>query len=667
MNISRNYNRGKSFRFSEWETGKVYKNDDYIQDFVKYNGVLYACVAPFTSKRPDYILKHPDIRGDWDVAVDGVGVQEMNIEYGISLSDERPTSWVKDMPETPPGCYLWTKIEYVFKDGGVNISFQKTYISKDGMDGINGIDGKDGVDGVDGITPKFKIENDLWYVSYDDGTSWTETGRAKGEDGTGSSEIAESTEDNKNFIVVETVGEEQAIAVREIDSDKTVLSKPITVAGLSGTFGAGNYKNNDVIPAGTDLYTILQNLLCKENYPTVKISAGEFSAKKGIVSTTITKNSNLVKPGDQITFTIKQGAVNGYTSSDHSVSGLTYGYSLQNDNLKDGDDTSFVKKWQIDNLSSTYTLKIVGGGEENVLTGTSPQSGTCSFKASIGTNTCSVTSSGEAVYVGNIEEIPEYYVVSNIGNTNESNKTTKLSGRVDVEVKSSGTSTSSESITCVYPVYHNVSASTLKDDTITQMDLSTSTQFKISDIPSERDSGKKFIFEFPEHVSIKSMTKTPVLTKYKVYCNISNDTLTDEANTEKAWNTPLAFSKVPSELAVKKHFILEYPAEAKLLSLTQYSSASGKYEEILYTSEPVNRGSNPYIRIVPVGDFIGATSYIVTFDSASTITETESDYTITTGHVKTINGKNYNYSRMIPNESSGIVTRVINLNKALTS
>jgi hypothetical protein len=144
--------------------------------------------------------------------------------------------------------------------------------------------------------------------------------------------------------VVETVGEEQAIAVREIDSDKTVLSKPITVAGLSGTFGAGNYKNNDVIPAGTDLYTILQNLLCKENYPTVKISAGEFSAKNGIGSTTITKNSNLVKPGDQITFTIKQGAVNGYTSSDHSVSGLTYGYSLQNDNLKDGDSTSFVKK-----------------------------------------------------------------------------------------------------------------------------------------------------------------------------------------------------------------------------------------------------------------------------------------------------------------------------------
>jgi hypothetical protein len=109
-----------------------------------------------------------------------------------------------------------------------------------------------------------------------------------------------------------------------------------------------------------------------------------------------------------------------------------------------------------------------------------------------------------------------------------------LSGRADVEVKSSGTSTSSESITCVYPVYHNVSASTLKDDTITQMDLSTSTQFKISDIPSERDAGKKFIFEFPEHVSIKSMTKTPVLTKYKVYSNISNDTLTDEANTEKA-------------------------------------------------------------------------------------------------------------------------------------
>ncbi len=37
--------------------------------------------------------------------------------------------------------------------------------------------------GEDGQTPKFKIENGLWYVSYDDGLTWTDAGKASGEDG----------------------------------------------------------------------------------------------------------------------------------------------------------------------------------------------------------------------------------------------------------------------------------------------------------------------------------------------------------------------------------------------------------------------------------------------------------------------------------------------------
>lgn len=34
------------------------------------------------------------------------------------------------------------------------------------------------VSGTDGTTPQFKIENDYWYVSYDNGTNWTECGKA---------------------------------------------------------------------------------------------------------------------------------------------------------------------------------------------------------------------------------------------------------------------------------------------------------------------------------------------------------------------------------------------------------------------------------------------------------------------------------------------------------
>ena len=54
---------------------------------------------------------------------------------------------------------------------------------QDGQDGTNGTDGKDGADGKDGVTPQLKIENDYWYVSYDNGATWVQLGKATGEDG----------------------------------------------------------------------------------------------------------------------------------------------------------------------------------------------------------------------------------------------------------------------------------------------------------------------------------------------------------------------------------------------------------------------------------------------------------------------------------------------------
>ncbi|MBR4826898.1 MAG: hypothetical protein IKZ91_03335 [Bacteroidales bacterium] len=54
---------------------------------------------------------------------------------------------------------------------------------KDGADGKDGKDGQDGKDGADGITPQLKIEDGNWYISYDNGATWTLLGKATGEDG----------------------------------------------------------------------------------------------------------------------------------------------------------------------------------------------------------------------------------------------------------------------------------------------------------------------------------------------------------------------------------------------------------------------------------------------------------------------------------------------------
>lgn len=84
------------------------------------------------------------------------------------------------------GIYYWTLDgEWLLDENGNKIKAQGT----DGKDGINGTDGKDGVDGadgkdgVDGITPQLKIDNEYWYISYDNGASWTQLGKATGEDG----------------------------------------------------------------------------------------------------------------------------------------------------------------------------------------------------------------------------------------------------------------------------------------------------------------------------------------------------------------------------------------------------------------------------------------------------------------------------------------------------
>lgn len=53
----REFNRGKSFEFSEWSPLTKYTNDSFKQDFVSYNGTLLACNDTHVSKEPP-VLKY---------------------------------------------------------------------------------------------------------------------------------------------------------------------------------------------------------------------------------------------------------------------------------------------------------------------------------------------------------------------------------------------------------------------------------------------------------------------------------------------------------------------------------------------------------------------------------------------------------------------------------
>lgn len=79
--------------------------------------------------------------------------------------------------------YYWTlNGEWLLDANGNRIPLT----SRDGINGQDGQDGKDGKDGIngqDGITPRLKIENGYWFISYDNGVTWMQLGKAVGENG----------------------------------------------------------------------------------------------------------------------------------------------------------------------------------------------------------------------------------------------------------------------------------------------------------------------------------------------------------------------------------------------------------------------------------------------------------------------------------------------------
>ena len=66
----------------------------------------------------------------------------------------------------------------------LDASGQKLRVTgKDGANGTDGTNGTNGTNGNDGITPQLKIENGYWMISYDNGSTWTQAGKATGENG----------------------------------------------------------------------------------------------------------------------------------------------------------------------------------------------------------------------------------------------------------------------------------------------------------------------------------------------------------------------------------------------------------------------------------------------------------------------------------------------------
>lgn len=135
-------------------------------------------------EKRDYITNVSPVRKDGEVIGYTISFAEsdtITIYHGENGQDgaDGYTPQIGVMKDTD-GIYYWViDGEWLLDSKGDKIKA----VAVDGVDGSNGSNGEDGTNGVDGITPRLKIENDYWYVSYDEGATWIELGKATGEDG----------------------------------------------------------------------------------------------------------------------------------------------------------------------------------------------------------------------------------------------------------------------------------------------------------------------------------------------------------------------------------------------------------------------------------------------------------------------------------------------------
>lgn len=114
---------------------------------------------------------------------------------------------------------------------------------EDGQDGQDGQDGKPGEDGKDGITPQLKIEDEYWYVSYNDGVSWTQLGKATGDKG-------EPGEPGQAGGIFKDVEETDDSVIFTLNDDSTITI-PKATASETLDIVFGNTDSINVLPGKT--------------------------------------------------------------------------------------------------------------------------------------------------------------------------------------------------------------------------------------------------------------------------------------------------------------------------------------------------------------------------------------------------------------------------------
>lgn len=195
------------------------------------------------------------------------------------------------------GVYYWTlngdwltddsgnKIQAEGRDGADGKPGEDGNDGQDGTPGEDGQDGKPGEDGKDGITPQLKIEDGYWYVSYNDGVSWTQLGKATGDKG-------EPGEPGQAGGIFKDVEETDDSVIFTLNDDSTITI-PKATASETLDIVFGNTDSINVLPdktyeieytiTGADENTLIE-VVAQDLYK-ASVSPTDYQSGKIIVTT----------------------------------------------------------------------------------------------------------------------------------------------------------------------------------------------------------------------------------------------------------------------------------------------------------------------------------------------------------------------------------------------
>jgi hypothetical protein len=290
--------------------------------------------------------------------------------------------------------------------------------------------------------------------------------------------VGEDTAENKNFLDLEADGDgNKALAVRSIDTDSTVTTDRILVAGgpLDSTALRGilpkDESGNAYIEAGTDVQSLLMNLFTKVEWPTPTVT-------EGTINTTIAAPSFTFKNGDKNAHktTVEVGTVISVgkatlsavenTTTDRTCSEFTYGHATAVDGTITKTNTISIAASDITVNGDNYTMSRDFTGFTNTddsatasTTASSVTLAAVDCVATEGTNKVKVSVAGPKG-VCTFATMPSYYVASNVG-TLSADHVSPTEAQNEVAEDTTPTNSAEYYVTGVYKYYIGCSTNTV--------------------------------------------------------------------------------------------------------------------------------------------------------------------------------------------------------------